>query len=33
MSMHDNLLKSNIRVREGKLTEQESFDLLISELH
>ena len=32
MSMHDNLLKSNIRVREGKLTEQESFDLLISEL-
>lgn len=33
MSMHDNLLKSNVRVREGKLTEQESFDLLISELH
>jgi len=33
MSMHNNLLKSNIRVREGKLTEQESFDLLISELH
>ncbi len=32
MNMHDNLLKSNIRVREGKLTEQESFDLLISEL-
>ena len=32
MSMHNNLLKSNIRVREGKLTEQESFDLLISEL-
>ena len=32
MSMHDNLLKSNIRVREGKLTEQESFDLLITEL-
>ena len=32
MSMHDNLLKSNIRVREGKLTEQESLDLLISEL-
>ena len=33
MNMHDNLLKSNVRVREGKLTEQESFDLLISELH
>ena len=32
ISMHDKLLKSNTRVREGKLTEQESFHLLISEL-
>ncbi len=32
MDMHDKLLESNIRVREGRLTEQESFDLLIAEL-
>ncbi|MDC0035400.1 DNA polymerase III subunit delta [Chloroflexi bacterium] len=33
MDMHEKLLESNIRVREGRLTEQESFALLISELH
>ncbi len=32
MDMHDKLLASNIRVREGRLTDQESFDLLIAEL-
>ena len=32
LNMHNKLLESNIRVRDGRLTEQESFDLLISEL-
>lgn len=32
VDMHEKLLKSNIRVREGKLTEQNSFELLLSEL-
>ena len=32
LDMHDKLLESNLRVREGRLTEQESFDLLIAEL-
>jgi len=32
LDMHGKLLESNIRVREGRLTEQESFDLLIAEL-
>ena len=32
VDMHEKLLNSNIRVREGKLTEQDSFELLLSEL-
>ena len=32
LNMHNKLLESNIRVRDGRLTEQESFDLLIAEL-
>ena len=32
LDMHNKLLEANIRVREGRLTEQESFDLLIAEL-